>query len=277
MIISRHWRVTLATSILTLLFSAGSFANPYSKDKLRDADFNNGRTAFLQRCSACHTLNEGGLDITGPNMWQLFERVVGSKPGYKFSDAMKNADFQWSAEKLGQWLTNPDSMLQGSKMVLLEALDEKTTVDLLSFMYVETGAADWPRPALKYNAKERDKSLPMSERFPSFWNHMMNNTTRYRLVTSAGEEYIFKLYFKTDGSISSDIRSIKGFWHLDKRDFMCYAAYGIPIEPKYMVECFPVAAMAIPRFREELWESKPSTDWTLYGGILPGRPDSELQ
>ena len=58
---------------------------------------------------------------------------------------------------------------------------------------------------------------------------------------------------------------------------MCYAAYGIPIEPKYMVECFPVAAMAIPRFREELWESKPSTDWTLYGGILPGRPDSELQ
>jgi hypothetical protein len=31
--------------------------------------------------------------------------------------------------------------------------------------------------------------------------------------------------------------------------------------------------MAIPRFAEELWVSKPQPGVLLHGGILPGRPD----
>jgi len=59
---------------------------------------------------------------------------------------------------------------------------------------------------------------------------------------------------------------------VDERDFFCYALYQIPAGPKQFVECFPVIAMSIPRFSQELWESKPAPGVTLFGGILPGRP-----
>ena len=50
------------------------------------------------------------------------------------------------------------------------------------------------------------------------------------------------------------------------------ALYGLPMKPDQWVECFPVVAMSIPRFAEQLWESRPAEGITVYGGILPGRP-----
>ena len=99
----------------------------------------------------------------------------------------------------------------------------------------------------------------------------MTNTSRYRLVSDGGE-LVFKAYFNEDGSVTSDLESIRGFWHVNERDMFCYALYGLPYNPSEFVECFPVAAMAIPRFAEELWESKPADGVVAYGGILPGRP-----
>ena len=49
------------------------------------------------------------------------------------------------------------------------------------------------------------------------------------------------------------------------------------MKPDYIVQCFPVVAMAIPRFAEQLWRTPMYGGAVLYGGILPGRPadDSE--
>ena len=55
-------------------------------------------------------------------------------------------------------------------------------------------------------------------------------------------------------------------------EFFCYALDGIPGKPSQLVECFPIAAMAIPRFAEQLWTSKPTEGVTLHGGIVAGRP-----
>ncbi len=102
---------------------------------------------------------------------------------------------------------------------------------------------------------------------------MMFNTTHYRLVNGS-DEIVFDAYFNTDGSVSSSNESIRGFWRADERDFFCYALYGIPMTPSEFVECFPIVAMSIPRFAEELWQSNPVGDVTLHGGILPGRPSA---
>ena len=56
-------------------------------------------------------------------------------------------------------------------------------------------------------------------------------------------------------------------------DFFCYAIKNMPVSVGHMVECFPVAAMAIPRFSEELWVSKPQQGVALHGGMIAGRPD----
>lgn len=55
------------------------------------------------------------------------------------------------------------------------------------------------------------------------------------------------------------------------------ALQGLPIRPNYFVRCFPVAAMAIPRFSEQLWQSPMYGGAVLYGGILPGRPTDNAE
>ena len=49
-----------------------------NRDALAAADYAAGRLAFLQRCSACHTLADGALDLQGPNLFGMFERPAGS-------------------------------------------------------------------------------------------------------------------------------------------------------------------------------------------------------
>ena len=103
----------------------------------------------------------------------------------------------------------------------------------------------------------------------------MFNTVRYRWEdTNSGEEFRFDAYNKTDGTIVTSEKRLKGFWYIDERDFFCYALTGLKISVVgHMVECFPVAAMAIPRFSEELWTSAPQPGVKLHGGMVPGRPD----
>jgi hypothetical protein len=150
----------------------------------------------------------------------------------------------------------------------------KDRINIISFMLIETGAVDWPRPATNFADGQQDMSRPPSERFPSFWNHLMFNTVNYRWENAeASEDFPFEAYNKSDGTIATNVKGMFGFWYINDKNFFCYALTGMPVGVGHMVECFPVAAMAIPRFSERLWTSKPQPGVKLHGGMLPGRPD----
>ncbi len=243
-----------------------------TRDVLSQADYVVGRRAFQMRCSACHTLAEGGSHLTGPNLWGLIDEPAGTRGGnFNYSDALLNADIVWTPDRLDRCLADPARDVPGNRMAVPEGVPNPDRLALIAFLMLETGGADWPKPELPKAVVDPDRSKPVSERFPSFWNHMMSNTTRYRMVT-AGGELVFRAYFNPDGSVTTDQETIRGFWRPDDRDFFCYALYGIPLKPDQFVECFPMVAMSIPRFAEQLWESKPAEGVQLYGGILPGRP-----
>lgn len=259
-----------ALAALALLTGPGAFAQTMvSREALVRADYTAGQRAF-RRCSACHTLAEGGADLSGPNLWHVVGSEAGSRGSYRYSQALAGSDLAWTPDVLARFLADPAKTVPGTIMAIPEGVPEADRIALISYLMLETGGADWPRPVLP-KAAAVDRSKPVAERFPSFWNHMMSNTTRYRMVT-AGGELVFRAYFNADGSITSDHESIRGFWRPDERDFFCYALYGIPAKPDQLVECFPMAAMSIPRFAEQLWESKPAEGVRLFGGILPGRP-----
>ncbi len=245
-----------------------------SLDRLQAADYMAGKQAFQGRCSACHTLAENSSNIAGPNLWGVFDRQAGSLAEFTYSDTLRGADFQWSPEQLNAWLADPKNYLPGNIMGIPEAVPGADRRNILHFMLIETGAVDWERPPEAFAAAQQDRSKPPSERFPSFWNHLMFNTANYRWVNAeAGEELAFQAYFKADGSLVTSRRSMTGFWHITEKDFFCYAIQNMPVGVGQMVECFPVAAMAIPRFSPQLWTSRPQKGVELNGGILPGRPD----
>ena len=249
---------------------AAQEAATFSRDDLVNADYARGRLAFQQRCSACHTLAADSGNLSGPNLYGMFGSKVGTRNEFAYSEAMKDSDVVWSPELVAEFSADPAVVVPGTVMVLPEGVPEDDRLPMVSFMMLETGAADWPRPASAMATTDPD--APISERFPSFWNHLMFNTTRYRMVTDAGE-LVFHAYYNTDGTVTSDVDSVRGFWQIDERDFFCYAIEGVPLAPGEFVECFPVVAMSIPRFATELWESHPRLEVTLHGGILPGRPE----
>ena len=104
------------------------------------ADIDNGRRVFA-RCRACHTLNEGGANTTGPNLFGVFGREIGSHPGYNYSNVVRDADFTWDAERLDHWLENPRAFLRGNKMSFPGIPDAEDRRDVIAFLKVETGYA----------------------------------------------------------------------------------------------------------------------------------------
>lgn len=245
---------------------------PVPREALVSANYRQGMVAFQSRCSACHSLAEGGTNLAGPNLFGVFARNAGGKPDFRYSAALESAGFQWTPARLLAWIADPEGYLRGSTMMLPEPVPEADRVALLSFLMLETGAADWPKPRPPRAAgTTAAANAPLAERFPSFWNHLMTNTTRYRVQGPSGE-LRFDAYFNTDGTVTSNIKGMQGFWRETPGEMFCYALQGLPNEMRQLIECFPIVAMTIPRFREELWTSEPAPGFKLTGGIVAGRP-----
>ncbi|MGH7026741.1 c-type cytochrome [Brevundimonas sp.] len=101
-------------------------------------DLENGRRAFA-RCRSCHTITPGGPNMTGPNLYGVFGRQVGTHEKYSYSTPVKQAGFTWDADRLDHWLQNPRTFLPGNKMSFPGLPDAEDRRDVIAFLKVETG------------------------------------------------------------------------------------------------------------------------------------------
>ena len=105
------------------------------------ADIENGKAKFAL-CASCHTMNQGGASMTGPNLFGVAGTKAAAIPGYNFSDALKAQTFSWDAEHLDAWIADPRKVVPGTKMTFFGMKDAKDRTDLVAYLM-----ANGPAPA----------------------------------------------------------------------------------------------------------------------------------
>ena len=93
----------------------------------------------FRKCVSCHTIDEGGKNKMGPNLWNIMNRGIGQMENYKYSkkfSAWAGKNTMWSSELMDQWLTKSRSMVKGTRMNFREKRESKraATIEYLKSM-----------------------------------------------------------------------------------------------------------------------------------------------
>ncbi len=97
-------------------------------------DVTSGEKIFKARCAQCHTINQGGVHKTGPNLYGMWGRKTGQAPGYAYSASNVEKGITWGAETLFEYLENPKKYIPGTKMVFAGLKKPKERADLIEYM-----------------------------------------------------------------------------------------------------------------------------------------------
>ena len=111
---------------------------------LPTADAAKGADVF-KKCAACHTINQGGANGIGPNLYATMgEAIATGKGGFAFTDALKKVGGTWDWEKMNAWLTSPRKFAPGTKMTFAGLSNPQDRANVI--LYLNQQGSNLPLP-----------------------------------------------------------------------------------------------------------------------------------
>jgi cytochrome c len=97
------------------------------------ANAGNGKTIF-SRCAACHTVEKGGGNGLGPNLFGVVGRKAASLPTFMYSGALKGSGITWTNDKLKVWVMGPQRLVPGTKMAFGGLSSASQADDVIAYL-----------------------------------------------------------------------------------------------------------------------------------------------
>lgn len=123
----------------------GGESGPSLNTLLASADVAAGEKVFA-KCAACHTVNQGGANGIGPNLYGTVGEGIGQgKGGFAFSEPLKSKGGEWTFDALDHWLKSPREFAPGTKMTFAGLGNPADRANLIAWL--NTQGSNLPLPA----------------------------------------------------------------------------------------------------------------------------------
>ncbi len=111
---------------------------------LQTADAARGESQF-RKCTSCHTINQGGANGLGPNLYGVMGQPVGQHvAGFSYSDALRSHGGTWDWDTMSSWIKSPRAFAAGTRMSFPGLSDPQARADLL--LYLNSQGSNLPLP-----------------------------------------------------------------------------------------------------------------------------------
>lgn len=110
---------------------------------MASADVAAGEKSF-KKCSACHTVENGGKAKVGPNLWNVVMGPHAHQDGFNYSGTLTDmAAEPWSYEALDAFLTSPKAYAPGTKMSFAGLRKPEERANIIAYL---RSLSDSPAP-----------------------------------------------------------------------------------------------------------------------------------
>jgi cytochrome c len=93
-----------------------------------------GERVFNQQCKTCHSLEQGGSNVSGPTLHGVFGRKAGTAAGFRSSEAMIKSGIVWDETTLAEYSRDPKAKVPDTKMVFNGIKQPGQLADLVAYL-----------------------------------------------------------------------------------------------------------------------------------------------
>ena len=103
--------------------------------------------AVFAKCTACHTIEQGGANGIGPNLFGVLGKPIGKHAaGFAYSGDLSGHGGDWSFENMDVWLKGPKAFAAGTKMTFAGLGKPEDRANVMLYLLQNGGGPALPPP-----------------------------------------------------------------------------------------------------------------------------------